>query len=464
MMKIRIADRTLCRDAGAFTFKEKIEISRQLDKLNVDIIELPEIVNVKADTLLIKTISSFVKDGVLSVAAPLTVEGVNNTADALNSTKHPRLRIEVPTSTVGMEYICHKKAPAMIELVKKLIVAAKNRVDDVELCLFDATRAENEVLKEMISVAIENGVSAITLCDNAAEMLPDEFSEFVGKITKEIDTDKVSVAVMCDNKNGLAVANAVLSVKNGANVIKTDIDGNISSLMTVGSIIKNAAQNYGFTSQLKLTELNRIYNQINWIIGNSKNQKNIVSSQDFDNNEFALNNNDTAEAVVSAVYKLGYDLSEEDNAKVYEEFLRVSEKKSVTVRELDAIVASVALQVPTTYKLVSYLINNGNIISATAQITLEKDGKALQGVSIGDGPIDAAFLAIEQIIGHRYELDDFQIQSVTEGTEAMGSAVVKLRSGGKLYSGNGISTDIIGAAIRAYLAAVNKIVYEEVNI
>ena len=119
---------------------------------------------------------------------------------------------------------------------------------------------------------------------------------------------------------------------------------------------------------------------------------------------------------------------------------------------------------PTTYKLISYLVNNGNIISATAQITLEMVGKELQGVSIGDGPIDAAFLAIEQIIGHRYELDDFQIQSVTEGTEAMGSAVVKLRSGGKLYSGNGISTDIIGAAIKAYLAAVNKIVYEEVNI
>lgn len=87
----------------------------------------------------------------------------------------------------------------------------------------------------------------------------------------------------------------------------------------------------------------------------------------------------------------------------------------------------------------------------------------MQGVCIGDGPIDAAFLAVEQIIGHHYELDDFQIQSVTEGKEAMGSALVKLRSGGKLYSGNGISTDIISASIRAYINAVNKIVYEEAN-
>ena len=107
------------------------------------------------------------------------------------------------------------------------------------------------------------------------------------------------------------------------------------------------------------------------------------------------------------------------------------------------------------------MINNGNIISASAQITLIKDDKKIPGISIGNGPVDAAFLAIEQIIGHHYELDDFQIQSVTEGKSAVGSAVVKLRSDGKLYSGRGISTDIIGASIRAYISAVNKIVYEE---
>ena len=116
---------------------------------------------------------------------------------------------------------------------------------------------------------------------------------------------------------------------------------------------------------------------------------------------------------------------------------------------------------PPTYRLVSYLTNSGNIINASAHIKLEKDGKILEGITIGDGPIDAAFMTIEQIIGHHYELDDFQIQSVTEGHEAMGNALVRLRSGGKIYSGNGISTDIIGASIRAYLNALNKIVYEE---
>ena len=176
-----------------------------------------------------------------------------------------------------------------------------------------------------------------------------------------------------------------------------------------------------------------------------------------------LNLDETADIskVIKAVKKLGYDLSDDDNAKVYKEFKRVSEKKNVGTKEMEAIIATAALQVPATYQLVDFVINSGNIITPTAHITLEKEGNELKGLSSGDGPIAAAFLAVEMVVGHHYELDDFQIQSVTEGSEAVGTALVKLRSNGKLYSGNGISTDIIGASIRAYLNAINKIVYEE---
>ena len=162
--------------------------------------------------------------------------------------------------------------------------------------------------------------------------------------------------------------------------------------------------------------------------------------------------------------RLGYDLSEEDGAKVYEAFQAIADKKEkVGAKELDAIVAAAAMQVPPTYVLDSYVVTSGNTISATAHLKLHKQDKVLEGVSIGDGAIDAAFLAIEQITGQHYELDDFQIQAVTEGREAMGQTVVKLRSGGKVYSGRGISTDIVGAGIRAYINALNKIVYEEDN-
>lgn len=459
-MKIKIADRTLCREENAFSFKEKIEIARQLDKLNVDAVELSAIDNVKTDTLLIKTMSSFIKESVISVAVGMSTEGVENAANALVNAKKPRLRIELPVSTVGMEYTCHKKAPKMIELIKELTAACKERCNDVEFCAIDATRADKNELKEIISAAVDAGANIITLCDSAAEMMPEAFGNFIDEVKEYINTDSVSVGVMCNNKNGLAAANAVVAVSKGAEVIKTDVQAEGVPMETIAGIIKNCGESCNLSSDIKYTELNRIIKQINWIISNAKNEKSAVTVASFDE-EISLDSKDNEETVISAALKLGYDLSEEDSVKVYEEFLRVSAKKNVGAKELDAIVASVALQVPQTYKLSSYVVNSGNIIAATAQITLEKNGESVQGICIGDGPIDAAFLAIEQIVGHHYELDDFQIQSVTEGKQALGSAIVKLRSGGKLYSGNGISTDIIGAAIRAYIGAVNKIVYEE---
>ena len=144
------------------------------------------------------------------------------------------------------------------------------------------------------------------------------------------------------------------------------------------------------------------------------------------------------------------------------EVQRVAEKKeSIDARELEAIVATAAMQVPSTYHLVSYLVSTGNVISPMAEVTLKTGERTQSGVSMGDGPIDAAFRALEQIIGHHYELDDFEIQSVTEGRGAVGSALVKLRHDGRLYAGQGISTDIIGASVRAYLNALNKIIYED---
>ena len=174
---------------------------------------------------------------------------------------------------------------------------------------------------------------------------------------------------------------------------------------------------------------------------------------------------DSAEAVIKAVEQLGYELSDEDKPKVYEAFCNIASKKDkVGVRELDAIVASSAMQVPSSYQLESYVINSGNTIASSAHLRLVRGGKTLDGICLGDGPIDAAFLAIESITGCHYELDDFQIQSVTEGREAMGQTIVRLRSQGKLYAGRGISTDIVGASIQAYLSALNKIVYEEAEV
>jgi len=455
-MKIKIFDRTLCRDDRSFSFKEKIEIARQLEKLNVDTVEISEIDNVKSDTLLIRTIASFVKQAVLSVAVGFTKQGIDNAANALNTAAKPRLRIELPVSTVGMEYICHKKAPQMLETIAELISYAKEKCPDVELCAVDATRAEKDFLIQVIETAYNSGASVVTICDTASEMLPDSFGEFIGEFKRE----GKAMGVMCDNKNGLAVADAVIAVKNGADIVKTSVGGSNVSLEIFANVIKNCGNSCNIESDIKITEINRILKQISWITDNAKNEKVAISTAPVEEG-LDLDANDDRDTVLAAVMKLGYDLSEEDAAKVYEEFLRVASKRRVTIPELDAIVATVALQVTPTYKLINYVVNSSNVITSSAQITLEKDGENIQGISTGDGPIDAAFLALEQIMGTHFELDDFQIQSVTQGKEAMGSALVKLRKEGKLYSGNGISTDIISASIKAYINAVNKIVYEE---
>jgi len=456
MNKIRIADTTLCYNG--YTFKEKIEIARQLEKLCVDTIEISEIANVKSDTLFIKTVASFVKNSIISVAAGSTVESVENAAAALTNAKNSRIRIELPVSPVGMEYTCHKKAPKMLEWIKIVVSAAKDKCNDVEFCAIDATRAEPEFLTEAINVAVEAGANIVSICDTAGGMLPDDFAEFAANIASGCG---VPVGVGCDNKNGFACAQAILSVKKGVQYVKTAVGNDTVSLETFATMVKNCGDNYGFTTDICFTQLNRIIKQIAWVADNAKANKSSVQVSAGSVDGVLLDANDDQSAVAAAVAKLGYDLSDDDQSKVYEEFLRVVDKKKVGAKELEAIVASVALQVPATYKLVSYVINNGNIIPATAQITVKKGDKDMQGISIGDGPVDAAFMAIDQIIGHHYELDDFQIQSVTEGREAMGSALVRLRADGKLYSGNGISTDIIGASIRAYINAVNKIVYEE---
>ncbi len=457
MNRIQIADTTLCPQGSTYSFKEKLEIARQLEKLHVDIIELPEITGGKTDTLLVRTISSFVKESILSVAAGSTAQSIEDAATALTNAANPRIRIELPLSPVGMEYTAHKKPAAMLEWIAKAVSAACEKCADVEFCAVDATRADAEYLKAAIATAIEAGAKTVSVCDSTGEMLPDDFAAFAADVMADIS---VPVAVKCDNKNGLAAAQAILAVRNGVACVKTDVQGVTVPLESFSTMVKNCGNTYGFESRIRYTQLHRIIKQINWVADNAK-EASAVAVSNVDEAGIRLDAKDDKDAVITAAAKLGYDLSDDDQQKVYEEFLRVAEKKNVGAKELDAIIASVALQVPSTYKLDTYVINASNVLSASAQITLIRDDKVLQGIATGDGPIDAAFRAIEQILGQHFEVDDFQIQSVTEGRGAMGSALVKLRSNGKLYSGNGISTDIIGASIRAYVSAVNKIVYEE---
>jgi len=473
MKKIRIADMTLRVPAGsvesALSFKEKLEIARYLEKLRVDVIELPEISDAKTDPLLVRTIASFIGTSTLSLTAGLTEESVEAAWAEIKNAAHPRLRVAVPVSAVLMEYVCHKKPAALMGHIAALVTRAKALCPDVEFSAEDAVRAERDFLVSAVETAITCGATAVTLCDSEGTMLPDEFGSFVSSLIEAVPAlSGVRLGVQTSASLDMATACALSGVLAGADEIKTAVSGEgHPSEAAFAQIVKLRGDSCGITCGINQLELQRITKQINWITNTKRSSTSPFdsgirdASPDAQAVDFTLSSEDGLAAVRKAIKKLGYDLSEDDNQRVYEAFQRVSRKKDVGPRELDAIIASSALQVPSTYKLVSYVINSGNIISSTAHIQLMKNGATLQGFCLGDGPIDAAFLALEQIAGRHYELDDFQIQSVTEGREAMGSALVKLRSNGKLYSGTGISTDIIGASIHAYVNALNKIVYEE---
>lgn len=465
MRQITISDATMKQSANnlRLTFKEKIELSKLLDKLGVDLIELEGIKDPRIDALQIKSIVAAVKDSRIAVPVELlNEENIAKTWAALSGAKNPRLQVLAATSPVQIEYLFHKKPEAMLDAISKTVAACQALCPDVEFVAEDATRSEGKFLAEAINAAIAAGARTVTLCDTAGIMLPSEFVEFIRKQYDAVPALRnVNLGVCCSNNISLADACAIMAIAEGAGHIRASVHSlSEISLSNIVQIISAKQDALNSCTEIKTMQLGRITSQIDWLCHTGKVQNDEAESGE--DNELFLTVHDTKEAVVSAIAKLGYDLSEEDEDKVYTAFKQITDKKEkVSYKELDAIVASSAMQVPSAYKLDTYVITSGNTISATAHIKLEKCGGHVEGVYIGDGSIDAAFQAIEKITGCHYELDDFQLQAVTEGREAMGQTIVKLRSGGKVYSGRGISTDIVGAGIQAYLSALNKIIYEE---
>ncbi len=461
MKRITVSDMTLTK-CQSLSFKEKIQIARKLDALSVDVIHMPEIISDKTDSLLIRTVSAFVKNSTVAVTVGRSDDGIAKAAAAISGAVKGRLVISLPVSAVGMEYVYHKKPAKMLEYAKELFAEAKATAHELELVAEDATRADMSFLKELLTVAADAGASVITLTDEEGILLPDEIADFVLTVKENIPAlEAITLGILCKNTNGCAVASTASAARVGAGEVKTAVGlKDFSDIETFISLIRSAGARLSLSIGINQNEANHLTDEIARIV-NKKTSTLSESSQRAKEDIQVFDKNDSEETVKKAILSLGYDLTDDDSAAVYQEFLRVAEKKNVNIRDIEAIVASVAHQAPPTYKLQSYVVNNGNIISSSAQIQLEKDGEILSGIAMGDGPIDAAFRTLEQMIGHHFELDDFQIQSVTEGREAVGEALVRLRDNGALYSGNGISTDIIGASIRAYLNAVNKIVYEE---
>ena len=462
MKKITLTDTTF-RDAGHISFKEKIILAKQLATLNVDIIELGELSGSGEDRLLVKTIAPFVKGAVISAAIPDSDDGAAAVFSALAPVSSGRLVVSFPVSVVQIEYLYHIKPEKMLERIVQRISECRALTSEVEFCALDATRAERDFLYTVCKAAVSAGATYITLCDSEGVITPFEFEAFLKDFEKNCpDASDVTLYAECSDNLSMAGANSIAALCDGAAGVKAALVGNRNArLDELVRIISLRGEDLGISTGVDHTAINRVVSGMPWLFGKKNELSATLVEEAGSVDDIILTKGTAISSLSDVIVHMGYDLTSSDITRVYTAFERLAAKKPVNGRELETMIADVAQQVPPTYTLVSYIVNSGDKITPMAQVEIEKDGECRHGVSIGDGPIDAALLAIEQVIGTHYELDDFRISSVTRGQEALGEALVRLRSRGRVYSGSGVSTDIIGASINAYINALNKIVFEE---
>lgn len=441
----------------ALLFREKTAIASCADSLGASAVELAPMKNLREDTIVNKTIANNVQNAAVAIPVGFQKEEIAHAWECIKDAKHPRLQVELPVSTVQMEYNYHIKADKMLGKIAELVAAAKEYCDDVEFSALDATRADEEFLIAAVREAEKNGAGMITVCDDAGVSLAEEIAALTEKVKQAVS---VPVYVQVSDRINMGVASAVAAIAKGADGLKSAMAGNDVLLSgEISDAMRACSAQIG--AEIGLNET-KIHASIQDMLATISHEAYEAEAGVSEKNKILLDADSTIAQVMQAAEVLGYELSESDCGNVYKALMQVCEKKdAVGAKELEALIASSAMQAPSTYHLESYTTNSSNLTGAMSQVTLRCNDEIMCGVSTGDGSIDSAFRAIEQCIGFHYELDDFQVQSVTEGKEALGSALVRLRNNGKLYSGNGISTDIVAASIRAYINALNKIVFEE---
>jgi len=380
MRRIHIVDTTIReiteKTSSTMTFRDKIEVAKQLDKLHVNVIELPHIIDEKADTLLIKTIASVTQNSIISCNVGSTKESIKKTYDALKGNEKIRLHIMLPTSPTQMEYVCHKKAKQMLEYITELVEYAKSLCKDVEFSALDATRSDKEFLYQALNTAIKAGANIITICDSAGVMVADEFKSFILDIKEKVEfNENVSLSVECSDEVSTGNFNSFTGATLGAVQVKTSIIGSFTpSLETMVNLFNKRGDAYDINCTVRTIQLQKALKQLAWL--GDYNKKNIQAEREINNGEksdVVLGSTTNIDELNEVVKNLGYELSYEDSAKVYEEFKLVSSKKEkISTHELEAIIATTALLVAPTYKLVDYVINSGQNINSTATVTLKK--------------------------------------------------------------------------------------------
>ncbi|MBP3447941.1 MAG: 2-isopropylmalate synthase [Clostridia bacterium] len=495
---VKIFDTTL-RDGEqspgcSMNLTEKIEVAKQLELLKVDIIEAGFAVASPMDFESVRAISKAVQDVTVASLARATYHDIDVAYDAIKEAVSPRIHTFLATSPIHMQYKLKMNEEEVLERVREMVSYAKKYCSDVEFSAEDASRSDKAFLARVIETAISSGATTVNIPDTVGYSTPQEFASYITYLKEHVSNiDKAAISVHCHNDLGMAVANSLAAVKAGATQVECTVNGigeraGNTSLEEVVMGIQTRKDYYDAVTNVNTRQIYRSSKLISTVTGVSIPPNKAITGA----NAFAhesgihqhgmLQNRQTYEimtpesigkpAVSMVLGKhsgrhafeerlqiLGYQLTKEELDRAFDHFkLLADKKKTITDRDIEALLANKKVQIHETYTLERFVINSGNTITSTAMIKVKCGNEMIEKVATGDGPIDAAFKTINQITEQNFILNDYVIHAVTEGEDALGEAVVKLHLNGKKATGRAISTDIVEASIKAYLNGVNKLI------
>lgn len=473
--------------------KEKVMIAKNLEAMNVDIIEAGFPIASNGDFEAVKAIAKEVKISTVAGLARASKKDIDRAWEALQYAEKPRIHTFIATSPIHMKHKLKMDKEEVLKKAVEMVKYAKSLCNDIEFSAEDAYRSDKDFLCEVFEKVIEAGASTINIPDTVGYAMPNEFYEFIKYIvdnTKGID--KVDVSVHCHNDLGMAVANSIMGVHAGATQIECSMNGlgeraGNAALEEVVMAFRIKKEIYNIDTNIVSENIYRTSKLVSSLSGiDIQPNKAIVGANAFahesgihqdgvlkekttyeiitpesvgvkQESNIVLGKHSGKHAFSSTLEHLGIELSSEELQDAFVRFKDLTDKKkNVTMKDIEAIV-NYKKYFRETYKLKSFQINSGNKMICTASIVIDTGDKELIEVAIGDGSIDAAFKAIERATGIKVELKDYGIRSVTDGKDALGEVTVKIAGNeGGVIVGKAIDEDIMEASINAYLNAINK--------
>ncbi|MBN1793505.1 MAG: 2-isopropylmalate synthase [Candidatus Omnitrophica bacterium] len=500
--KIIIFDTTLrdgeqCPGASLGT-KEKLEIARQLALLGADVIEAGFPIASPGDLEAVKLVARNVKGPVICGLARSNKPDIDAAREALRLARRGRIHVFLATSKIHMKYKLRKAEGEILRLARQSVKYARRFTDDVEFSPEDASRSEREFLFRVLEAVIQAGAKTVNIPDTVGYAIPRQFGQLISQIRERVpNIHKAVISVHCHNDLGLGVSNSLEAVLNGARQVECTMNGlgeraGNASLEEIVMTIKTRKDvfkgMYTGINTRQICKTSRLVSKLTGmivqpnkaIVGQNafrheagihqhgvlrkRTTYEIMRPEDvgFGGTSLVLGKHSGRHALEDRLRKLGYALSKAELDKIFLRFKELADKKKEVFNEdIAAIIEDEILVVPEIYSLEAVHTSSGTKTIPTATVRLRKGNEIFQDAACGDGPVDACCKTIDRITGIQCELLEYSLKAVTGGKDALGEVNVQVRAKNRVVTGRGASTDIIQASAKAYLNAINKLLFRK---